>query len=132
MSLTADVVNDTTSTACFCGVGCAERHDSQPGPSGNNDRQHVTRARCGARRRRPRRRRGKDLGGLPVVEDDSIPQGHVRVVLAGDYTGPGSGLEGSSPTAATVDQAAGQAGDVDPPPPSPVITAGSGRPKCVN
>ena len=54
------------------------------------------------------------------------------MVLAGDYTGPGSGLEGSLPTAATVDQAAGQAGDSTPPPPSPVITAGSDDPKCVN
>lgn len=33
----------------------------------------------------------KDLGGLPVVEDASVAPGTVRVVLADDYTGPGSG-----------------------------------------
>ena len=37
----------------------------------------------------------KELGGLPVVEDASVAPGSVRVVLAGDYTGPGSGLDGS-------------------------------------
>ena len=104
------------------------------GTVGNNDKEHVTKSQVQAPGADDLGAQAvaKDLGGLPVVEDDSIPQGHVRVVLAGDYTGPGSGLEGSLPTAATVDQAAGQAGDSTPPPPSPVITAGSDDPKCVN
>src|SRR5882757_5083011 len=34
----------------------------------------------------------QDLGGLQIVADASIPPGSVRVVLANDYTGPGSGL----------------------------------------
>jgi len=71
-----------------------------------------------------------ELGGLPVVADPSVPSGSVRVVVAADYTGPGSGLDGGLPTAATVNQAAAQA--TDAPPPSPVITAGSDDPKCVN
>ena len=61
-----------------------------------------------------------------------MPSGSVRVVLAGDYTGPGSGLEGSLPASATVDQAAAQDTSTDAPPPSPVITAGSNDPKCVD
>jgi hypothetical protein len=55
-------------------------------------------------------------------------------VLADDYAGPGSGLDGTLPTSATVEQ---QSADdavtaADAPPPSPVITAGSNDPKCVN
>ena len=53
----------------------------------------------------------KELGGLPVVESPSVAPGSVRVVLANDYTGPGSGLDGSDPTLATVDPAA--AGSTD-------------------
>jgi len=75
----------------------------------------------------------KELGGLPVVATDSVPQGSVRVVLASDYTGPGSGLQGDTQAMAgdTVDQAAATS-DVTAPPPSPIITAGSNDPQCVN
>lgn len=80
----------------------------------------------------------KDLGGLPINEDSSLPAGAVRVVLAADYVGPGSGLDGTDPTLGDVDPAA--AGDLSgdtgsetpPPPPSPILTAGSDDPKCVN
>jgi hypothetical protein len=52
-------------------------------------------------------------------------------VLAVDYTGPGSGLNGGDPTLATVDPVA--AGTTDSAPaPSPVLTAGSNDPECVN
>ncbi|CAN5204821.1 LCP family protein [soil metagenome] len=75
----------------------------------------------------------KELGGLPVVTNDSVPQGSVRVVLAADYTGPGSGLQGDSQmmNSETVDQAAATA-DSTVPPPSPIITAGSNDPQCVS
>ena len=73
----------------------------------------------------------KELGGLPVVADASIPPGTVRVVLADDYAGPGSGLDGTLPTAAAeVEQQSADGTDTTPP--SPVITAGSDDPKCVN
>lgn len=74
----------------------------------------------------------KDLGGLPVNEDSSLPAGAVRVVLAADYTGPGS--DGMEPTAGIVDPAAADdTGEQSPPPPpSPILTAGSDDPKCVN
>ncbi|WP_280334951.1 LCP family protein [Nocardia wallacei] len=66
------------------------------------------------------------LGGLPVVAEPGLPEGAVRVVLAGDYSGPGSAagslfdLSGSSSETAT------------PVPPAPPITAGQNGPKCVN
>ena len=74
----------------------------------------------------------KDLGGLPVAADPSVSQGTVRVVLGSDYTGPGSGL-GTDPAPATADAAATESTGQDAPPaPSPIITAGSDNPDCVN
>ncbi|HEV7850826.1 MAG TPA: LCP family protein [Mycobacterium sp.] len=75
----------------------------------------------------------KDLGGLPVAADPSLPAGTVRVVLGNDYTGPGAGLDGAGPTPAPVDPAASESTGGDAPPaPSPIITAGSENPDCVN
>jgi LCP family protein required for cell wall assembly len=71
-----------------------------------------------------------DLGGLPIVEDASVAPGSVRVVLTADYTGPGSGLDGTDPTTITVDPAA--SGSTANPLSSPIITAGSNDPECVN
>jgi hypothetical protein len=73
----------------------------------------------------------KELGGLPVKADPAIPAGTVQVVLAEDYKGPGSGLDGTLPTAATVQDAAADAAPSAAPPPSPVITAGPDDPRCV-
>ena len=53
------------------------------------------------------------------------------MVLGNDYTGPGSGLDGTDPTPATADPAATESTGEDPPP-SPIITAGSDNPECVN
>lgn len=75
----------------------------------------------------------KDLGGLPVVADPTVAPGTVRVVLGNDYTGPGSGLDGTDPTLQTADPAASEStGEDAPPAPSPIITAGSDNPDCVN
>ncbi len=80
----------------------------------------------------------KELGNLPVVEDASLAPGTVRVVLSSDYTGPGSGLQGGptglSGDSAVVSQSSGDVSDSadPPPPPSPIITAGSNDPACVN
>jgi LCP family protein required for cell wall assembly len=76
----------------------------------------------------------RNLGGLPIVADGSVPSGTVRVVLAADYTGPGSGLEGLPGYAGvTADPvAADSASGTDAAPPPPIITAGSDDPKCVN
>jgi hypothetical protein len=73
----------------------------------------------------------KELGGLRVTPDPAIPAGTVRVVLAEDYQGPGSGLDGTLPTVGTVQDAAAEAAPRAMPP-SPVITAGPDDPRCVN
>jgi hypothetical protein len=67
------------------------------------------------------------------------------VVLAEEYDGPGSGLDGTLPTGdmsteATAEEATAEEATVDKasqdtastPLPSPVITAGSDDPRCVN
>ena len=81
------------------------------------------------------------LGNLTVVEDPALAPGTVQVVLSDDYTGPGSGLEGTTPSA---DAASSQwyegytgddlvaTGETAPPTISPIITAGSDDPQCVN
>lgn len=71
----------------------------------------------------------KDLGGLPVVSSESVPPGSVRVVLADDYTGPGSGLGGGD-RPALGNTADGEL--AESPAPSPILTAGSNDPQCVN
>ncbi|VEG44430.1 cell envelope-related function transcriptional attenuator common domain-containing protein [Mycolicibacterium flavescens] len=73
----------------------------------------------------------KDLGELAIVEDPSVAPGHVRVVLADDYTGPGSGLDGSNVPTLTTDSVAVGSTETAPPP-SPILTAGSNDPECVN
>jgi LCP family protein required for cell wall assembly len=76
-----------------------------------------------------------DLGGLQIVESPTVAPGTVRVVLADDYTGPGSGLDGTDPILTTVDAAGGSMDSTEPSPsptPSPILTAGSNDPACVN
>lgn len=74
----------------------------------------------------------ESLGGLPVVTNTSVPPDTVRVMLAADYTGPGSGLEGfpeytgGDDTGTVADSSEGI------PLRSPVITAESDDPRCVN
>lgn len=132
---TTEVVNDSEINGLAAAVSeVLAAKGFTAGNVGNNDKDHVTRSQVQAAKEDDfgAQAVAKELGGLPVVADGSIPAGTARVVLASDYTGPGSGLDGTLPTAATVSQAAGQAGDQAPPPPSPIITAGSDDPKCVN
>jgi hypothetical protein len=78
----------------------------------------------------------KELGNLPIVVEPSLPAGTVRVVLGADYTGPGSGLGNEDPstigldTGDTVDPAAVDTEGA--PLISPILTAGSDDPACVN
>ena len=74
----------------------------------------------------------KDLGGLPVVADSSLPAGSVRVVLADDYTGPGSGLTGGGSVEPDRVSNARAGADPNVPAPSPILTAGSDKPECIN
>lgn len=74
----------------------------------------------------------KELGGLPVAVDGSIPAGSVLVVLANDYTGPGSGLFSGGSIAPTYASNPGASTDPNIPAPSPILTAGSDQPECIN
>ncbi len=130
---TVDVVNDTNINGLASAVSdVLSVKGFTAGTIGNNDNDHVSGSLIQVAKTDDLGAEAvaKELGGLPIEADASIPSGTVRVVLAKDYTGPGSGLDGSLPTAATIDQSAGEVNAA--PPPSPVITAGSDDPKCVN
>lgn len=130
---TVDVLNDTD----INGLAAAVSHvvatkGFAPGAVGNNEDAEVTssQVRASTADDLGAQAVAEDLGGLPVVEDPSVASGSVRVVLADDYTGPGSGLDGtdvtlSSPSMDYTQMAAA-------PTPSPIITAGSDDPACVN
>jgi LCP family protein required for cell wall assembly len=134
---TVDVVNDSDLNGLAAAVSQVLTNKGfAPGSTGNNAGGHVTGSQVQAAKADDLGAQAvsKELGGLPVVENASVSPGSARVVLAGDYTGPGSGLDGSDPTLATVDRAA--AGTIDStdsaPAPSPILTAGSNDPECVN
>jgi LCP family protein required for cell wall assembly len=134
---TADVVHDTEINGLAGAV--SDRLSALgfgTGAIGNNDKTKVNESQVQAATSDDLGAQAvaRDLGGLPVVADSSIPPGTVRVVLADDYAGPGSGLDGTLPTAAPVELESSdiEAASADAPSPSPVITAGSNDPKCVN
>jgi hypothetical protein len=106
-----------------------------PGATGNNEGGPVTGSQVQAAKADDLGAQAisRALGGLPIVEDASVAPGSVRVVLADDYTGPGSGLDGTDPTMTTADPVVSNSDGSDAPPaPSPIITAGSEDPECVN
>ena len=111
---TAEVVNDSDVNGLAAAVSHVLTNKGfTPGDVGNNEAAHVTGSQVQAAKADDLGAQAvsKELGGLPIVEDSSVAPGSVRVVLAGDYTGPGSGLDGSDPTLATIDPAA--AGSTD-------------------
>lgn len=103
------------------------------GSAGNNEGGHVKNSQVRATKTDDlgAQEIARQLGGLPVVADSSIPAGSVRVVLANDYTGPGSGLDGGSPTSARA-STVGSVNSSNVPAPSPILTAGSEKPECIN
>lgn len=68
----------------------------------------------------------KALGGLPVLADTTLSPDSVSVVLASDYSGPGSTAGGMFDFSGT------SSGTATPVPPAPPIDAGQNGPKCVN
>jgi LCP family protein required for cell wall assembly len=132
---TVDVVNDTDINGLAAAVSQVLTNKGfASGATGNNNAGHVTGSQVQAAKADDvgAQAVSKELGGLPVVENASVPPGSARVVLAGDYTGPGS--SGVDPTLGNVDQAAADSGDSadSAPTPSPILTAGSNDPQCVN
>lgn len=133
---TADVVNATDIGGLAAAVSeVLSSKGFKPGDVGNNEGGPVTGSQVRAAKTDDLGADAvaKALGNLPVVEDGSLAPDQVEVVLAGDYTGPGSGLGTDVPTQdPTADPAAATGSDVAPPPPAPVLTAGSDGPACVN
>ncbi|MCK0174588.1 MULTISPECIES: LCP family protein [Mycobacteriaceae] len=106
-----------------------------PGPTGNHEDGPVTESQVLAANKDDLGAQAvaKDLGGLPVVEDPAVAADTVRVVLSAEYTGPGSGLDGTDPTMLTADAPSADVVDqAAAPPPPQIITAGSDDPECVN
>jgi LCP family protein required for cell wall assembly len=133
---TVDVVNDSDINGLAAAVSTVLTNKGfTPGTTGNNDGGHVTGSQVQAAKSDDLGAQSvsKELGGLPVVANSSVSPGSVRVVLAADYTGPGSGLDGTAPTMSTADQvASGSTDSTQAPAPSPILTAGSNDPECVN
>jgi LCP family protein required for cell wall assembly len=133
---TADVVNDSDVNGLAAAVSeVLTGKGFSAGSVGNNEAEHVAASQVRAPRTDDLGAQAvsKELGNLPIVEDPSLTEGTVRVVLANDYTGPGSGLGSGDPVVPsgnTIDAAAATSTDT-PPPPSPVLTAGSDGPPCV-
>ena len=133
---TASVLNDTDINGLAAAVsGVLNAKGFGTGSVGNNESEHVPTSQVQAASADDPGAHAvaRDLGGLPVVSNESIPTGAVRVVLANDYTGPGSGMGSGGSTA----QAAGISSYDDGEAPqipiaSPILTAGSNDPQCVN
>ena len=119
----ADVVNDTDINGLAAAVSdVLTSKGFSTGTVGNNDGGHVKSSQVRAAKSDDlgAQQISKELGGLPVVADASIPQGSVRVVLANDYTGPGSGLSGGGLTGQVTPARASNAGSSDGSAPPPV------------
>jgi LCP family protein required for cell wall assembly len=134
---TADVVNATDINGLAAAVSQVLTNKGfTPGTTGNNEGGPIAGSQVVAAKADDLGAQAisKELGGLPVVEDASVAPGTVRVVLGGDYTGPGSGLDGTDPMLATADAVAAGSSDATGTGPieSPIITAGSDDPECVN
>lgn len=130
---TASVVNDTDINGLAAAVSdVLSSKGFTTGAVGNNDGSHVKSSQVLANKPDDMGAQevSKELGGLPVVPDASLAPGSVRVVLANDYTGPGSGLSGSTTAPARVTNQSGT--DPNVPAPSPILTAGSDKPECIN
>jgi LCP family protein required for cell wall assembly len=134
---TVNVVNDTDINGLAAAVSdVLSSKGFSAGTVGNNDGGHVKGSQVRAAKTDDlgAQQVGKELGGLPVVADPSMPPGSVRVVLANDYTGPGSGLSGGPSSQVLPARAsnAGAAAGPNAPAPSPILTAGSDKPECIN
>ncbi|MGZ8179338.1 LCP family protein [Williamsia sp. SKLECPSW1] len=70
----------------------------------------------------------RQMGGLPVRVDQSVPSDHLRLVLTDSYTGPGSITDTGAQPDATPSASSAAAPTSTPAP----ITASGGGPRCVN
>jgi LCP family protein required for cell wall assembly len=131
----ASVLNDTDINGLAASVSeVLTSKGFSTGKVGNNDTAHVSRSQVQAANADDvgAKAIAKELGGLPVIGSTSVPQGTVRVVLGNDYTGPGSGLGDGGSRATSAGSSNSGSDKSDAPPPSPILTAGSDHPECVN
>jgi len=131
----ASVLNDTDINGLAASVSqVLTAKGFSTGKVGNNDTAHVSSSQVQAANANDvgAKAIAKELGGLPVIANTSVPQGTVRVVLGNDYTGPGSGLGDGGSRATLAASSNSGSGKSDAPPPSPILTAGSAHPECVN
>src|ERR1700739_126222 len=120
---TANVVNDTDINGLAAAVSeVLSSKGFAAGMVGNNDAAHVAASQVQAAKADDLGAQAvaKDLGGLPVIANTSVPPGSVRVVLANDYTGPGSG-PGGGPAPMAAGSANSGPADNNAPPPSPIL-----------
>jgi LCP family protein required for cell wall assembly len=134
---TANVANDTDINGLAAAVSdVLSSKGFTTGSVGNNEGSHVKSSQVRAAKTDDlgAQQVAKELGGLPVVADASMAPGSVRVVLANDYTGPGSGLSGGPNSQVMPARASnpGSAADPNVPAPSPILTAGADKPECIN
>jgi LCP family protein required for cell wall assembly len=132
---TASVVNDTDINGLAAAVSdVLSAKGFTTGTVGNNDGGHVKSSQVRAAKTDDLGAQAiaKELGGLPVVSDTALAPGSVKVVLANDYTGPGSGLSGSGTIMPARLSDQGATADPNTPAPSPILTAGSDKPECIN
>jgi cell wall biosynthesis protein len=132
---TANVVNDTDINGLAAAVSdVLSSKGFTTGTVGNSDGGHVQSSQVRAAKTEDLGAQAvaKELGGLPVVSDTSLAPGSVKVVLANDYTGPGSGLSGSGTIMPARLSDQGATTDPNAPAPSPILTAGSDKPECIN
>jgi len=130
----ASVLNDTDINGLAASVSqVLTLKGFNTGAVGNNDAAHVSSSQVQAAKADDLGAQAvaKELGGLPVIANTSVPQGSVRVVLSSDYTGPGAGLGDGHAAAMAASSNSGPAHS-DAPPPSPILTAGADHPECVN
>jgi LCP family protein required for cell wall assembly len=131
----ASVLNDTDINGLAASVSqVLTAKGFSTGQVGNNDAAHVSRSQVQAASADDvgAKAIAKELGGLPVIANTSVPPGTVRVVLSNDYTGPGSGLGDGGSRATLAASSNSGSGKSDAPPPSPILTAGADHPECVN
>ena len=137
---TADVMNDTDVNGLAASVSeVLTGKGFLAGNVGNNETGRVSNSQIRAAKADDLGAQAvsRELGNLPIVEDTSVAPGSVQVMIARDYTGPGSGL-GTATSASdttngsnnTVDAAAVTSTDAPVPAP-PIITAASDGPECV-
>src|ERR1700758_5591051 len=132
---TANVVNGTDINGLAAAVSdVLSSKGFTTGTVGNNDGGHVQSSQGRAPKTEDLGAQAvaKELGGLPVVSEPSLAPGSVKVVLANDYTGPGSGLSGGGTIMPARLSDQGATADPNAPAPSAVLTAGSDKPECIN